>query len=194
MTHPGVTSPDESGAPARLSNGAVRAKTGRDWRQWFAALDEAGCATMKHAEIVAVLTNQYRLGPWWRQMVAAQYEQARGLRVAHEKPDGFEIGVSRTYEAEIERVFMAWIDAERRRAWLGDHPLTISKATAGKSVRVTWAAGGRVDVNLYPKTGGAVQVALRHGKLPDAAAGEAMKAFWAAALDRLKAATQRRAP
>ena len=35
-------------------------------------------------------------------MIAVTYEQACGLRDKHEKPQGFEISVSRTIDAPIE--------------------------------------------------------------------------------------------
>ncbi len=33
---------------ARMSDAAVKAKTGKDWQQWFAILDRAGAMKMSH--------------------------------------------------------------------------------------------------------------------------------------------------
>ena len=77
-----------------ISSEAVKAKTGKTWAQWFALLDKSRAQAMSHKDIVAVLAGKNGLGPWWRQMVAVAYEQAKGLRDKHEKPDGFEISRS----------------------------------------------------------------------------------------------------
>ena len=38
--------------PARMTDAAVRGKTGKTWDEWFAFLDRAGCKSMTHKEIV----------------------------------------------------------------------------------------------------------------------------------------------
>lgn len=66
-----------------VSDAAVRAATRRTWAEWFAELDAAGAATMRHPAIVAVLAAHEELSPWWQQTVAVRYEQACGHRPAH---------------------------------------------------------------------------------------------------------------
>ncbi len=69
----------------RIGDEAVRASTGKSWKEWYAALDEAGAAKLSHREIVAWLAEKHGVGGWWRQMVAVSYEQARGAaRAARE--------------------------------------------------------------------------------------------------------------
>src|SRR5205807_9702646 len=103
----------------RMSDEAVEAKTGKTWSRWFKHLDAAGAKKMTHQEIVAHLRDKHDVRPWWTQMVAVTYEQARGLREKHEKPVGYEeISVSRTVEAPIGRVFKAWTDQKTVKKWL----------------------------------------------------------------------------
>jgi 3-methyladenine DNA glycosylase/8-oxoguanine DNA glycosylase len=83
----------------RMSDEAVESKTGKTWSGWFKHLDAAGAKKMSHQEIVAHLSEKHGVGPWWQQMVAVTYEQARGLRDKHQKPEGYEISVSRTIDA-----------------------------------------------------------------------------------------------
>ena len=45
----------ETPPKARVSDEAVRAKTGKAWTEWFAVLDRAGAATLTHREIAAHL-------------------------------------------------------------------------------------------------------------------------------------------
>ena len=101
-----------------MSDEAVEAKTGKNWSRWFKHLDAAGGKKMTHQEIVAHLRDKHDVRPWWTQMVAVTYEQARGLREKHEKPGGFEISVSRTIEAPIAKAYKAWTDEKTRKTWM----------------------------------------------------------------------------
>jgi uncharacterized protein YndB with AHSA1/START domain len=171
----------------RMSDDAVESKTGKNWSRWFKHLDAAGAKKMTHQEITAHLSEKHGVRPWWTQMVAVTYEQARGLRDKHEKPGGFEISVSRTIAAPVGKAFKAWTVEKTRKLWLQEK-LEIRKATTDKSLRITWQDGKTsVSVAFYPKGAGKSQVVAQHGKLPDAKSAAKMKKFWSEALDRLKA-------
>ena len=174
----------------RMSDEAVEAKTGKNWSRWFKHLDAAGGRKMSHQEIVAHLKDKHDVRPWWTQMVAVTYEQARGLREKHEKPGGFEISVSRTVDASISKAFKAWTDPRTRSRWLKE-PVTIRKATANKILRLNWEDGKTiVAVAFLAKGKDKTQVVAQHNKLPDAKTAARMKKFWAKALDGLKAAIE----
>ena len=171
-----------------MSDEAVKAKTGKDWAEWFQILDAAGAQQMNHKEIVAYLVEHHQVGAWWQQMVTVTYEQARGLRARHEQPGGFQISRSRTLAVPAERVFAAWEDEEQRERWLRDTGLTVRKATPNKSLRITWADGEtRLDVELYSKGEQKTQVTVQHSGLKDAGQAEQMKTYWREALTRLEA-------
>ena len=169
----------------KISSAAVKAKTGKTWTQWFALLDKARAKTKSHKDIVAFLSSKHGLGPWWRQMVAVSYEQARGLRDKHEKPDGFQISRTKTIKAAVDDVYEAWGNTRRRAQWLPGVKLTIRKATENKILRVTWGDGSNVEVALHPKGPEKTQIAVQHGKLADARAAAKQKVFWGEAFDRL---------
>src|SRR5438046_7492413 len=124
----------------RIGDEAVKAKTGQTWNEWFKILDAAGGKTMTHQKLVARLSRQHGIGPWWQQMIAVTYEQARGLREKHEKPGGYEISVSRTIDAPISIAFKAWTDERIRNKWLPAN-FTIRKQTTNKILRITWEDG-----------------------------------------------------
>jgi uncharacterized protein YndB with AHSA1/START domain len=171
----------------RMSDEAVESKTGKTWSRWFKHLDAAGAKKMTHQEITAHLSEKHGVRPWWTQMVAVTYEQARGLRDKHEKPQGFEISVSRTIAAPVGQAFKAWTVEKTRRQWLPAN-LEIRKATTNKSLRITWEDGKTsLAVAFLPKGADKSQVVAQHAKLPDAKAAAKMKKLWAEALDRLKA-------
>jgi len=170
---------------AGISSGAVRAKTGKGWEEWFALLDEQDAAKMPHKQIAALLHEKHGVPGWWAQMVTVGYEQARGLRQVNEQAGGFTANLSRTLPFAASAVYAAFIDARRRRRWL-DLELKVTTSTESKSVRIAAADGTRIDVNLYPKGETKTVLQLQHQKLPDAAAVQAGKAYWSEAIGRLK--------
>jgi uncharacterized protein YndB with AHSA1/START domain len=171
----------------RMSDEAVKAKTGKTWKQWFAILDKAGARKLSHQEIVKYLNTEQRVGPWWGQMVTVTYEQARGLRALHQKPNGYEISVSRTVNVPIGMLYHAFANDKARNAWLAEDGLTVRKATANKSLRVTWNdVKTSLEINFVSKTDNKSQVVVQHSKLPNAKSAATMKAYWGKALDRLR--------
>ena len=171
----------------RMSDEAVKAKTGKTWQEWFSILNKAGAKKMSHQEIVKLLNSKHNVGPWWCQMVTVTYEQQSGLRDNHQKPDGYQISVSRTLSSPVGRLYKAFATDTQREDWLGENGLHIRKATANKSMRVRWKDGKTsLEINFYPKSADKSQVVVQHSKLPSAAAAARMKTYWSRALDRLR--------
>jgi uncharacterized protein YndB with AHSA1/START domain len=173
-----------------ISSAAVEKATGKTWTQWLRVLDKAGAGSMPHKEIALYLAERHGVGDWWSQMVTVGYEQARGLRQKHQKPDGFEVSSSKTVNAPVADLFAAFQDPRRRVKWLSGATLEIRKATPAKSLRITWdpaGAASTISADFYVKGPGKSSVSLSHGKLASAAEARRMKAFWAARLAALKA-------
>jgi uncharacterized protein YndB with AHSA1/START domain len=170
-----------------ISDEAVRAKTGKDWGEWFAILDTAGGMEMDHKAIVAYLAERYDVGGWWQQMITNTYEVGRGRRQVHEMPGGFEISRSKTLAVPIGRLYNAWDDAGRIEDWLGDPVGEVRETTPGKSIWIEWPDGySRVNVRFYEKDPEKSQVTVQHTKLADAGEAEAMKRYWSGKLNDLK--------
>jgi uncharacterized protein YndB with AHSA1/START domain len=179
-----------NGKHAGISDDAVRAKTGKTWQQWIDALDRAGGRAMSHQEVAALLSDKFGVPPWWTQMVTVGYEQAIGKRVAMQKADGFAASASRTINVSAAAVFKAFNDSRSRSLWLADE-FTIRKATAPKSLRITWKDGkSHVDVNIYAKGARKAQISLQHTKLASARTAEQMKKYWRSALAELAQALE----
>ena len=176
----------------RMSDEAVAAKTGKNWKQWFALLDKGGARKMTHQEIVKLLSEKHDVGPWWQQMVTVTYEQARGLRDKHQKPAGYQISVSRTVNAPLGKLYRAFANAKTRSSWLPEDGLVVRTATTDKSMRVTWNdKKTSLEVNFYAKGPDKSQVVVQHSKLQDAKSSAKMKTYWGKALDRLRAALEK---
>ena len=170
-----------------MSDDAVKAKTGKTWPEWFAALDSAGCKQKSHPQIVAVLREEHGVGSWWQQMVTVEYERSRGLRAVHQKCDGdFSANISRTINVDLPALYQACADEKQRTQWL-PNPITIRKANEHKSIRATMPDSTSVQIMFYAKGDGKSQVTIEHNKLADSADVAKRKEYWKAALDKLTA-------
>jgi hypothetical protein len=170
-----------------MSDEAVKAKTGKTWKQWFTILDRAGAAKLTHQEIVTYLSTEHGVGSWWQQMLTVNYEQASGRRARHQKPDGFQISVSRTIKTPLSSVYKAFANERARIAWLPEEGLTIRTAIVNKSLRVTWKDGkSSLEISFLKKADDKSQVVVQHSKLANPTAAARMKSYWAGALDRLR--------
>ncbi|MBX3403633.1 MAG: hypothetical protein KF699_09525 [Phycisphaeraceae bacterium] len=203
---PRAARPRTRSVPAKIagiSSAAVEKATGKPWDHWLEALDKAGAANMAHKDIAVLLSKKFGVADWWAQMVTVGYEQARGRREAHQTARGFSASASKTIGAAPVRVFRAWTDTKARNAWLPGAPLTIRKATAPKSIRVTWtrppartASEPRqtsIEIWISDKSKpGAPKCAVQvqESKLRSAAEVAASKKHWSAALGRLAEALE----
>jgi len=172
----------------RMSDAAVKERTGKTWPEWFKILDKAGAKKMRHQDISAYLNKEHKVGPWWCQMIAVPYEHERGLREKFQKCDGeFAASGSRTLSVPLSKSYDAWTDEKLRQRWLPNARIEITTATKNKSLRAKWnGEASRLSVNFYPKGAGKCQVAVDHMKLPSSKECAKMKAYWFEALNRLQ--------
>lgn len=168
----------------KIGSAAVQRATTRTWEEWLVTLDGEGMSGKPHRDVVQHLGAVHGLNPWWSQMVCVGYEQARGRRLVHEKPTGFEISVSRTIEATVSEVFRAFNDPTRRM-WCAVPDYVVRTTIAPRSLRLGMPDGTLVAVSILRKGGVRCQVTVDHTKLTDAAHAEQQKVEWRAALARL---------
>jgi hypothetical protein len=171
---------------SKIGSEALKEKTGKTWAEWFSLLDKAGAKERTHQEIVALL-KEHGVGQWWGQMVTVGFEQERGLRVPHQKSSGFEISVSKTVNIALGMAFLLFEDSKMRKRWMKDPAFEVRKATANKSLRITWPDETSVVVDFYPKGSNKTQIVVQHQKIPSARAAEKQKGYWAEQLNQLKA-------
>jgi hypothetical protein len=174
-----------------VSSDAVARRTGKSWAEWFALLDAAGAKELDHKGIVAVLAQRHGVGPWWQQMVAVAYEQARGKNGAAATDEGFQVDVSKVLELPLAKLFRFWAEPAERNKWLADDRFSIHKATASKSIRARWGRGvSRIDVDFCEKGPAKSQVTVQHNRIETSDAAEQMKAYWAKKIRALEALTR----
>ncbi|MEO9362412.1 MAG: hypothetical protein ABI348_00795 [Nitrososphaera sp.] len=168
----------------RIGDYAVKAKTGKDWKQWFSLLDKAGASKKSHKEIAEYLDGAGVPG-WWAQMITVTYEQERGLRDVHQKADGYSASASRTFAVPLGVLYGYWADEKLRKKWL-DEKIIVRKATEDKSMRITWPDGTSVEANFYAKGDKKSMVAVQQDKLAKAADVVRAKELWHGAFGRLE--------
>jgi hypothetical protein len=169
-----------------VSDESVKAKTGRDWSEWFALLDQSGAAEMSHPAMARYVSEKFGAPDWWCQTIVVNYERARGRRAKHEKADGYQISATKTIGVPAERLYQAWDDGELRRRWLPDQEFTVRRATPPKTMRLSWPDGTLVIVGITARDNQRSQIAVQHEKLPNPEQAEAMKRFWRDAVERLR--------
>lgn len=173
-----------------ITDALVRALTGKPMETWFLLLDEQGAPEMKHADIFALAGNikgLESLGEWNRNLLTTTYEWNRGLKQRGEKKDGFEISVSKTFQAPVLLLYQSWTDEMLREKWLPGKKIMIRKATENKSLRITWEEDSTsVSVELYIKAAGKTQMVVQHMKITGAEQADARKQYWSERLEVLK--------
>jgi hypothetical protein len=152
---------------SRIGDEAVKAKTGKDWKQWFSLLDKAGVKDKSHKEVAEYLDGAGVPG-WWAQMITVAYEQERGLRAVHQRADGYSASASRTFAVPLGILYGHWADEKLRKKWL-DEKILVRKATEDKSMRITWPDGTSVEANFYARGDKKSMLAVQQDKLAKAA-------------------------
>jgi uncharacterized protein YndB with AHSA1/START domain len=164
----------------------IKAKTGCDWDRWVKALDYTKAYEWSHREIARHIHEKYQVPGWWTQTVTVGYERIKGLRAIGQRRDGaYEANKSRTYPVPLARLFRAFSDKRNRAKWLPGVDLTVRTSTKDKSMRISWPDGTSVVVGFLSKGNGKSSVQVQHGKLPDKATADKMKAFWGERLGAL---------
>jgi hypothetical protein len=171
----------------RVSDAAIEKSTGKSWDEWFPILDEWGAREKTHTEIARYVSRKHGVPGWWAQSVTVAYEQARGMRLKYERPDGFSVTASKTIAVPVDVLFEAFVDDIRRNEWLTDGSMSLRTARTGRTARFDWEDGStRVNVGFTEKGPSKSSVAVAHERLPDADEAETAKARWRARLVDLK--------
>jgi hypothetical protein len=172
-------------ALAGMADAAIAARTGRRWKQWVVALDDAGAHAWPHRAIARYVHDTFQVPDWWTQMVTVGYERIKGLRAIGQRRDGgYEASKSKVFAVPVSRLYRAFHAPPMRRRWLGAVKLTVRSAATDKSMRVSWPDGTAVDLYFVAKGVAKSQVAVQHRKLADKTSADQMKAWWA---ERLRA-------
>jgi len=170
-----------------MTDAGIKARTGKGWDEWFAALDKAGAAKLDHKGITAILHGRMKVGPWWGQMIAVSYERARGIRAVNQKCDGeFAVSVSKTLPVDLATLYAAMADDTLRSKWFPKGAFKVSSQTKDKYYRGAWGKNGaRLEINFYAKGEGKAQINVQVNKLAGTEAVESERTAWKKAVEKL---------
>lgn len=181
-----ATLPGKNENPGGISSDAVKKATGKSWEQWIKLLDREKAFELPHKSIAILVCDKFGQTGWWSQMVTVGYEQAKGLRVKHQKGKTFEVGISKTIPVPVSKLYSTWQDEKIRNKWLKEKYLVTRTATKNKSMRITWKDGKQIlSLNFYSKGESKSQVTVQHNKLESRQEATAVKKYWKEKLDAL---------
>ena len=168
-----------------MTDAAIAAKTGKTWKEWFAALDREGAVALDHKAIAEIARDRLGAGRWYGQMVAVSYERARGLRVAGQKCDGqFSVAVTKVLPVPLPRLFK--IATAKQADWFPKGVFEETSRTANKYWRGKWKKDARLAIGFTARGAGKASIAVDCEKLADAGAIEKERAAWKDAFARLE--------
>ena len=172
--------------PTSISDEKVKAATGRNWMGWFVILNRMEATSLPHKEVAKQLKEKYDAPSWWSQMIAVEYERARGGRKKNERAGGtFAVNVTKVIPAALPKLFAAATDPAKRKSWFPPGAFEESSKTENKYWRGKWKKTAKLEFGFYAKDDGKSQIALEIGKLESAEAVEKERAAWKKAMDKL---------
>jgi hypothetical protein len=175
-----------------MSDASIRNGTGKGWDDWFRILDAWSGTDHDHTEIARYVNGEHGIDGWWAQSVTVGYERARGMRARNQRPDWFEVSVSKTLDLSPLEAWHAFVEPKRRGEWL-DLPLRMRTGTRtiGRAARFDLPSeGNRVNVAFIPKGDDRCVVTVTHVKLDGLEDVAAHRVAWRERLARLGALTQ----
>jgi hypothetical protein len=165
---------------AGMSDATLKAKTGCTWERWVHALDRVKAYSWDHREIAAYAHEKYKVTGWWAQMVTVGYERIKGLRARGQRRGGeFRASKSKVFPVPVAKLYRRFSDRRSRAVWLPGVDLVVRTATRNKYLRITWPDQTTVEVGFTGRGGAKSQVAVQHNRLPDRAAVDRTKQYWA---------------
>jgi hypothetical protein len=165
---------------------AILKGSGKGWNEWIRVLDAWGAKERTHTEIARYVNAELGVPGWWSQTVAVGYERARGMRAVNQRPDGFNVSVSKTIPVDAATLSKAFTDARARGRWLEPGVLKIRTSQPGRSARFDVGDGRvRAAMGLTEKGPAKTTVVIAFERLADKAEVEAFRSEWRERLARL---------
>jgi hypothetical protein len=100
--------------------------------------------------------------------------------------EGFSIGVSKTIDVSLPKLYAAAADAAQRKKSFPRGAFDSSSQTKDKYLNGSWNGSTRLNIGFYAKGDNKSQIALQVSKLAKASDVEAERQAWKAALSKLQ--------
>lgn len=173
--------------PPSYSDEKVKAATGKGWMGWFSVLNNMNANALPHKDVARRLKEEHGAPNWWAQMIAVEYERARGGRKKNERAGGtFAVNVTKVMPVGLSALFAAATDVEERKAWFPPGAFEETSKTANRYWRGKWKKDRKLEFGFYAKGDGKSQIMLEISKLPAEADVEKERAAWKKAFVKLQ--------
>jgi len=170
--------------PTAISEAKVKEATGRGWMGWFVILNLMEATSIPHKEVAKRLKEQHGAPSWWAQMIAVEYERARGGRKKNERAGGtYAVNVTKVMPVSLSKLFAA--ATAKRKDWFPPGAFEETSKTKDKYWRGKWKSGRKLEFGFIAKGDGKAQIALEIGKLPSPVEVEQERAAWKKAMEKL---------
>jgi uncharacterized protein YndB with AHSA1/START domain len=188
---------------------AAKQATGKTFAEWFAVLDAKVGIDKGRAAANNYLYKECQVDPWWCATINVAYEAHHQRTKSDGLPQGYNICVTKTIAAPLDRTYAAWTDATTLGKWFGKAAEaevkdgggyrtaegdrgTFKRVRANKDLRFTWehpdhGPSSIVDVVFQDKGKGKTGVMVTHDRIQGRPAADGLRAAWGKALDALKA-------
>ncbi len=170
--------------PKSIGDEKVKAATGRGWMGWFVILTNMKATELPHKEVARRLKEKHGAPSWWAQMIAVEYERARGGRKKNERAGGtYAVNVTKVMPVGLTKLFAK--ATASYKDWFPPGAFEETSKTENKYWRGKWKDGRKLEFGFYAKGEGKSQIALEIGKLPSEADVEKTRTAWKKAMERL---------
>ena len=172
--------------PPSISDTKVKEATGRNWMGWFVILNLMEATSIPHKQVAKQLKEKHGAPSWWAQMIAVEYERARGGRKKNERAGGtYAVNVTKVMPVALSKLFAKATAAYKD--WFPPGAFAETSKTKDKYWRGTWKTGRKLEFGFYAKSEGKSSIALEIGKLPSPLEVEQERAAWKKAMEKLSA-------
>lgn len=190
------------------SDESVKKHTGKDWEQWVKTLNRKSYQSESHQNLVQILKKEFKLTPWWQQVVARGYRVAIGARDPNATLKGtFVTTATKSLSISAKEIFTFLRSPAGQLLWLKPlYPINVvAKSTfeceggifgefrsvkAPCKIRFTWIdeewpQKSVIDIHLYSKPKNKTMIVINHNDLPTMKAKTQMHQRWRTAVDSI---------
>jgi uncharacterized protein YndB with AHSA1/START domain len=194
-------------ADNELTDAACQAATGQTLSHWISAIEARPELRGKRRDTVGMwLYPEMGKNIWWATTAWVEFERKNGIVQKDGRAEGYNICVTKTINAPVEKVFAAWTSGDL--AWFGDSPrlsedksfedsngnrATAMRVRENKDLRYKWSAGmpeTTFDVTFSDNGKGGTGLMLNHNRIQTREEADGLRRAWGEAFNRLKAALE----
>lgn len=194
-----------------VTSASVKKHTQKDWVDWVKTLNRKGYQSKTHQNLVQILKNEFKLTPWWQQVVARGYQIAIGVRDPNATLKGtFTTTATKSLTVSAKEIFDFMCSPAGQLLWLKPlYPVNIETnetfeceggvfgefrtVKSPKRLRFTWIdedwlKKSVVQIHFYSKPKNKTMIVINHNDLPTMKSKTQLHQRWRTAVDSISEA------